>query len=128
MTGSGSVTTTVTVPPVSADFDILNFVATYQVQLPKKEKEKVKKDNVVEFGLKVLNKSTVNGSAPATLVGTQNGVQVYSQTITVSAPAGGTATFTFPPYTPTASGPINWAVTITDPTPDTARAITIVED
>jgi hypothetical protein len=54
-------------------------------------------------------------------------VEVYNQTITVSAPAGGSATFTFPPYAPTAPGTINWTVTITDPTPDTATATTIVK-
>jgi hypothetical protein len=137
MTGSGSVTTSVTVPPVTgADFDIVDFDATREVGISE-ERDHRHSDlwdqgederNVVEFRLSVVNDSTVTGSAPATLIGLQNGVQVYSRTITVSAPAGRHATYTFPSYRPTKEGTIYWTVTITDTTPDTATAKTRVEE
>jgi len=62
--------------------------------------------------------------SPPKLVGMQGAVEVYSQTITVTAAAGAHATFTFPPYSPTARGTITWTVTIADPAPDTATART----
>jgi len=69
--------------------------------------------------INVNNGGTVNGLRTATLTGTQNGVQVYSQSLQVSdPPGGGTSQFAFPAYTPTALGTITWRVEIFDDDPD----------
>jgi hypothetical protein len=66
----------------------------------------------------------------ATVTGVQNGIEVYSESETVSAPRSrrrrGSATF--PPYVPTAAGVIRWTLVIADEVPDgsTARATTEV--
>ncbi len=105
----------------AVDLNIVRFRATEEVELGE--------GKTVRFQLVVKNVSKVTGSAPATLVGIRNGVQVYRQALDVSAPAGKAATFTFPPYTPTAAGKIKWTVTIQDqgPARNTATATTEVE-
>jgi hypothetical protein len=66
-------------------------------------------------------------------VGVQNGLQVYGETLPVSDPIGnGRSKFSFPPYTPVATGDITWTATIADDdtsddlTDDTATAVTRV--
>ena len=112
LTGTGSA------PGTAADFDIVKFAAK---QGGDGDNEA---GNFVRFRLSVVNTGTTAGSAPAKLVGMKGAVEVYNQTITVSAPAGERATFIFPPYSPTARGTITWTVTVTDPAPDTATART----
>ena len=80
--------------------------------------------------LKVKN---ANGSGedmkPATLIGVQNGKEVYNETRTVFDLSGnGRSRFAFPPFTPTEAGAIDWTVSIADDDPDqdTATATTIV--
>ncbi len=71
------------------------------------------------LSINVRNAGTVNQTRNATLTGTRNGAQVYSQTLSVSdPPGGGTSQFAFPAYTPTATGTINWRVEIFDDNPD----------
>ncbi|MDX1763799.1 MAG: multicopper oxidase family protein, partial [bacterium] len=65
----------------------------------------------------------------ATLVGVQNGTEVYRETRMVFDLAGnGRSRFGFSPYAPTAVGTINWTVTIADDDPDQdiATATTVV--
>ena len=100
-----TVNAVVTPPPPNAGgvLNISRFRATEEVHVGEQ----------VRFTLWVRNVGTVNGQAPATLVGMRRGVEVYRRTITVSVPVTTTAsTFTFPSYTPTARGDIKWTVTI----------------
>ena len=60
---------------------------------------------------------------PSTVIGIQGGVEVYNETIDVSDEVGnGRTRFTFPPFTPTASGEIVWTATIADDDPDIDEA------
>jgi len=75
----------------------------------------------------IRNAGTVNQPRPATLVGVQNGVTVYTQTLQVSdPPGGGNSRFAFPAYTPTVTGTITWTLTLQDDNPDTATGTTAV--
>jgi Thrombospondin type 3 repeat len=69
-----------------------------------------------------------NAPVPARVIGVQNGAQVYDQTVNVSAPMGRQVSVTFPSYTPTTAGDIQWTVTIVDGNPDVdvATAVTKV--
>lgn len=71
--------------------------------------------------LVVKNGASVEGSALATIIGVQNGMEVYNETLTVTDPVGnGRTTFDdgsvppVPPYTPMAAGDILWTATIAD--------------
>ncbi|MBI2884485.1 MAG: choice-of-anchor D domain-containing protein, partial [Candidatus Methylomirabilis oxyfera] len=80
-------------PPGGLDVEIKHFYVT----------EKVRIGQQVKFKLDIDNEEDSSGQAPATLVGIQNGVEVYNQTITVFVePELEEATWSFPPYTPTA--------------------------
>jgi len=116
LTGNG----TVTPQSSTVDLDISRFSVSKRASL--------KRMTTVGIKLVVVNSGTTDGSAPATLVGTQGGAEVYNQTITVSVPAGSTGRYKFPEYLPTAMGEINWTVTIADEDPDddTATAVTTV--
>jgi hypothetical protein len=105
----------------AADYAVQRFTATEEVKLSEKQPVRLK--------LTVKNVGKVTGSAPATLVGIQNGSEVYRETMAVSAPVGKTGTFDFRSYTPTAFGKIKWMVTIQDqgPSRNTATATTKVE-
>ena len=99
-----SVTVTVAVAPV-VKLTIDRFRATKSVRVARKQR--------IELELRVRNNGTVDGSAPATVVGIQNGVQIYTQTLAVSDRKGGGATsFALAPYTPTVAGNITWTVTL----------------
>jgi len=85
---------------------------------------------VVSIELQVENPGPVLGQALATVVGSQNGVEVYRWRLNVFAVPGGPVTgFTFPAYRPTTSGTINWTATIADVNPDTdlVTAVTSVK-
>jgi hypothetical protein len=122
LSGSG-----VTMPPLEEfDFDIKRFQATKRVKIRVNGKPQE-----VKFQFMVFNEGTGTGTTPATLVGMQNGQQVYSETIDVSAPPGGApAKFSFPSYTPTGVGDITWTVTIEDNDADVdqATAVTMVRN
>jgi hypothetical protein len=116
LTGTGY-----TPQPAMLDLDIGRLSATKRVDLSR--------GGSVSFKLVVKNGGTVEGSAPATLVGMQGGVEVYNQTATVTDGVGnGGTTYAFPVYTPMAAGDITWTVTIADEDPDidTATAVTTV--
>jgi hypothetical protein len=122
LSGTGATVT----PPTggtggAVDLNIVRFRATDEVELGEGKS--------VRFQLVVKNVSKVTGSAPATLVGMRNGVEVYRQALNVSAPVGKVGTFAFLPYTPTAAGKIKWTVTIQDqgPARNMATATTEVE-
>ena len=106
--------------PAVLDLDISRFAASKRADLSR--------GGTVSFKLVVKNNGTWEGSAQATLTGVQNGAEVFSQTMTVTAPVGGSSTYTFPKYAPTATGAITWTVTIadTDPDIDTAAVVTQV--
>jgi hypothetical protein len=121
LSGTGA---TVTVPPPTTgavDYDVRAFKATEEVELSKKLP--------VRLRLTVKNVGKVPGNAPATVVGMQNGSEVYRKTMAVFAPVGKTGTFDFPSYTPSAAGKIRWTVTIQDqgPARNTATATTEVK-
>ena len=110
------------VAPAILDLDIAGFRVTKRVSLSHLKQ--------VGISLTVKNDGIVNSATrPATVVGMQNGSQVYNVTLEVSDPVGnGRSKFDFPPYTPTASGDITWTATIADDDPDddTATATTRV--
>lgn len=117
LTGNGIVSP----PSNTLDLDISRFSVSKRASL--------KRMTTVGLKLNVVNSGTTAGSASATLVGVQGGVEVYNQTISVSAPVGGRGSkYKFPEYLPTAMGEINWTVTIADDDPDddTATAVTKV--
>ena len=65
----------------------------------------------------------------ATIIGSQNGVEVYNETQSVSDGVGnGRTTVDFMSYTPSVSGDITWTATIADgdPDDDVATASTVV--
>lgn len=76
-----------------------------------------------------MNNGVVLGQALATVVGTQNGVEVYRWRLNVYDNIGGGSTkFSFPAYTPAAAGVITWSATIAagDADTDVAEASTEV--
>lgn len=123
-TATVSVSGTGAVPaPAVVDVDITGVSATGRISLGR-----VKPATVT---LSVSNPSSISsgtGLASATLVGVQNGVQVYSQTIALdNIAAGATASYTFPDYIPTVVGNIDWTVTITDQDPDVDQATALTK-
>ena len=122
--GSATATVTVTViEPPQADLDIAQFKVTKRVRLARVRP--------IAIQLTVKNNGIVEGDAPATVIGVQNGVEVYNETLTVSDPVGnGRTKFDFPDFVPTAAGDIVWTATIADgdPDDDTAIATTTVVD
>ena len=73
----------------------------------------------VNISLDVRNNSAVGGNAEATVVGSQNNAQVYSETINLVAMLGSnTQTLSFPDYMPVDTGDINWLASVNDEDPD----------
>lgn len=102
------------------DLDIASFSVSNSVKVGK----------AVAIKLTVENPGPVLGQALATVTGVQDGMQVYTWNLNVYDYNGkGSTSFTFPTYTPTAKGTINWIVTIADVDPDvdTATATTTVK-
>ncbi|HEY6837900.1 MAG TPA: choice-of-anchor D domain-containing protein [Geobacteraceae bacterium] len=106
LSGAGSVPTA----SQPLDINISGFTASRRVSL--------NKGKAVQLQLTVTNPGPAAGSADATLVGVQNGASVYSQTVSVNPPVGGTAVYPFPAYKPVATGVITWTVTVADQNPD----------
>ena len=107
---TATATSTVTIQEevaVVVDLDIAQFRVTKGIRLAR-----VKPIGIV---LVVKNNGAFEGEAPATIVGVQNGMEVYNQTLTVSDAIGnGRTRFGFPSYTPTTAGDIMWTATIDD--------------
>jgi hypothetical protein len=71
--------------------------------------------------VKFVNRSRTRGLRSATVVGIQNDAEVYRVTLPAGLPTGSRKTsgqVTFPAYTPTAGGVIQWTATIQDDDPD----------
>ena len=103
--------TTATISPVALlDLDI----ATLQVS------KSVRVGKPVSIRLKVKNNGSVMGQAIATIVGSQNGMEIFRRRLNVFDDIGrGDTTFDFGTYTPTVRGDITWTATINDGDPDT---------
>ena len=96
--------------PAGLDLDIRKFKVA-----PKRELETTEKTEPIEIKLDVKNTSLINGQGIATIVGVQNGVEIYRVSMPVSDPIGGGSTrVKFPDYIPTAIGKIEWTVTLDD--------------
>jgi hypothetical protein len=104
------------------DLDISRFNVTKRVSLSR--------EKPIAIILVVQNTGTADGrECPATVVGIQNSIEVYNETVYVSDPVGkGPSTCHFPDCTPEDPGDIQWTATITDydPDADEATASTIV--
>jgi len=103
-------------PPAAGalDLDIRTLRARSSVNLAERQS--------VAITLSVVNAGQVAGQAAATVVGMQNGRQVYARTVSVSDPLTlGSSSFTFPSYTPTRVGAITWTATIADGNTDIDR-------
>jgi hypothetical protein len=110
-------------PGAFVDLDIREFEI--------KKKVEIEDDGDVESiknELKVRNNGSVDLPRLATLVGIQNGTEVYRESLLVTAQPGLESEWKFPKHEPTAAGTIMWTVTIADDHPDndTARARTRV--
>jgi PKD repeat protein len=115
-----SAMTTATInPPAVVDLDIAQFQVTKRIRLSAKNPKPVSIKLVVENGGEV-NVQT----RPATVIGMQNGVEVYNEILQISDPVGnGRTTFKFPTFTPVDAGNIMWTATIADDDPDVDEAI-----
>lgn len=113
--------TTVTVSAAGVlDLDVAGLTVSKSVRVGKP----------ISIQLSVNNPGPVLGQAIATVVGKVGTTQVYAWSLNVyDGIGGGTTTFVFPSYTPSAKGTIAWSVTIDDADPDvdTATATTVVK-
>lgn len=107
---AATVSVQVTAPPAAGvDLDINRFTATAIQRVGRN----------VNFAVRVINRSTVNQPATATLIGTQNGATVYSETRAASdVPGGGDTAVAFPSFVPTQAGTVSWTLTLADGNPD----------
>jgi hypothetical protein len=107
---------------IALDLDISRFTATKRVSLTGNK-------STVEISLTVKNMGTLDDTCPATVIGTQNTIVVYNETIDVSDAIGkASTTFDFLPFTPTSEGDIVWTAIVDDVDPDVdeTTAITTV--
>lgn len=103
------------------DLDIIRFPVTGRYEIGSD-------DSPVQIRLVVRNNGRADQEREARVVGRQNGIVVYRETLMVTAPRGETKRFRFPPYTPTIKGRIEWSAIVQDDDPDqdTARTETTV--
>ncbi len=124
LSASETFTITVLPPPTGGgvDLHIVKFRVNRSVYLGGED------DSSVHIRLVVKNNGTVNQSRPATVVGVQNGREVFRQTRLVSAPIGRSATYRFRSFKPWATGDITWTITVANDSPhgDHATAVTHV--
>jgi VCBS repeat-containing protein len=135
---SNRATVTVSVGTAAlVDLDIAKFKVTPKFRFANKQPFKIM--------LMVKNNGDVDSPRPATVIGVQNGIEIYNETMMVSAPVQDDdewddnnmkrndddedddderSVFKFPKYTPTASGIIIWTATIADDDPDVDEATT----
>jgi len=105
---------------VLAALDIQMFRVTPQVRLST--------GRPVDLRIAIYNVGDNDGVGNLTVVGQQNGVEVYRQVLTVSDPVGGgVTTYVLQAYFPTETGTIEWMATLdsADGT-DTASASTLI--
>ena len=118
-----SATTTVTFEPAPdyIDLDIKSFRVSKRFNLDR--------PRPIGIHLTVENNGNVPAELMATVVGMQNGVQVYYREMDVSDALGnGGTTYTFEEYSPNTGGNIMWTATLAanDADVDIATAITVV--
>jgi hypothetical protein len=107
-------------PPVVVDYDISRFQTRTRVALSRVR--------AVQPTLLVNNPRGFIEPRSATVVGMQNGVEIYNETVEVASSAGLTRfPVVFPRYTPVALGRITWTVTIADDDPDIDQAIAVTK-
>ncbi|BDG01306.1 choice-of-anchor D domain-containing protein [Anaeromyxobacter oryzae] len=113
VTGTG---TQPPVPSVDADLDIDELKVPGRVD--------ARAGASITPRIELENRSPVEGTGTATLVGTLAGVEVYRQTIPVTVPALGEGNFAFPAYDVSAGsrGTISWTATVVDQDPDVDSA------
>ena len=101
----------------SLDLGIARFSTSNRVSLSRNK-------NTVEISLAVLNNGTIDEEGSATVVGIQNSIEIYRETISVSNPIGnGQSVYDFPSYKPTLAGNILWTVKLEDGDPDLDEAV-----
>ena len=119
----GDTDTNSTVATISGDAVLDLDIASFKVS------KSASVGKAISIGLSVDNPGPVLGQALATVVGMQDGDEVYRWNLNVyDYPGKGTTSFSFPDYRPTSSGVIDWTVIVSDVDPDTdlARAVTTV--
>ncbi len=123
------VTTEGAAPSQACDFAIRRFKATKRVELATAKHERGK-PKVVRFRLALRNVGGGKGKLPATLVGVQNGAEVYRQVLMVGSSGRKNFRVRFPSFAPTAPGEITWTITIQDADPgnSSATAVTQVQE
>lgn len=116
--------TGVATPPLTDfDFDILKFKASkYSKVVVNKGKHL---GTAVKFEFKIFNEGTETATSRATLVGMQNGQEIYRKTINVSTLPGRPRMYMFPWYMPVARGDIAWTATLEDNDADVDQATAI---
>jgi hypothetical protein len=94
------------------DLDIAQFKVSKKIKLST--------GNAIKITLVVRNGGIVNSQTrPATVIGMQDGVEVYNRTMDVSDAVGdGRSRFQFPAFAPSAAGTIMWTARIADDDPD----------
>jgi hypothetical protein len=96
--------------PQVADLDIAGFRVTKRVSL--------RRVKPVQIKLVVKNQSGISASTVATVVGVQNGSEVFREDLPVTDLVGSERTTFVFKYTPVDSGDILWTATIDDADPD----------
>ncbi len=122
--GSPTPTATMVTSPGGLDLDIRAFRVSQEVEIKRDE------TNSIQIRLDIRTSSRADGQGTATVVGVQNGIEVYRASLAVSAGSSRrTRSYTFPAYLPTAGGTITWTATLSDGNPDddTATASTLVK-
>ena len=103
------------IAPALMDYDITGFRTTKRVNI----------NRVKPIGIKLVVKNVggVIGNADASVVGIQNGAEVYNMTMPVIMPEGkNRLVMEFTDYTPSAAGDILWTATVSDADPDIDEA------
>jgi hypothetical protein len=96
--------------PQVVDLDIAGFRATKRVSLSRVKPVRIK--------LVVKNQSGISASTVATVVGAQNGIEVFREDLPVTDLVGSERITLVLEYTPVGSGNILWTATIDDADPD----------
>ena len=100
------------------DLDIKSFRVTKRASLARAKP--------IKIVLGVQNNGINDEPRPATITGDQNGTEVYNHTMDVSDAVGrGSTNYSFPTYTPAATGEILWEAWIADDDPDDDRAVAV---
>lgn len=102
---SNAATVSVTVAAIALGrLDLQRFRVTKSVRLSRAP--------VVVLDVWARNRGKTDSSATITVVGMQNGNQIYTHTLTTNVPKGKSMKVTFPPFTPSATGTITWTATL----------------